>query len=221
MTNTLTPRELIDKAKSLIDEGFDKIGRSIHNPSLLDRYLIASTYKAIRFCDAIILLSANEFTDESLPILRSLIEHSINMRWIVNKNSEERLKDYMADLQGKSFGAPWTNINLYDRMKEIGFKDKDYFDFCVKVTYSYAHVNASSLKWGEVFTHPQLSTQGWSPDALLVVIAQMLGHIMKALDTQFVGKFNRYNEIWNEIKVDEDVRKKIESMKEKFENDKE
>lgn len=208
--------KLVFEAKQLIDDGFDRLGRSINSPSLLDRYFLAATYKAVRFCDSILILCKEGMTDEALPILRSLIEHSINMRWIAHKDSKERLKQYMNDLGEKGFGAPWTNTNLVDRMKEVGFKSRDYFDFCVKLTYSYAHVNASSLRWGEVINHPQLSKEKWSPDALYVAVAQMLGHVLKALDTHFTGNFKGSDDIWNQISVDKDIRKKIEEVKKSF-----
>lgn len=208
--------KLVSEAKQLIDDGFDRLGRSINSPSLLDRYFLAATYKAVRFCDSILILCKEGMTDEALPILRSLIEHSINMRWIAHKDSKERLKQYMNDLGEKGFGAPWTNTNLVDRMKEVGFKSRDYFDFCVKLTYSYAHVNASSLRWGEVINHPQLSKEKWSPDALYVAVAQMLGHVLKALDTHFTGNFKGSDDIWNQISVDKDIRKKIEEVKKSF-----
>ena len=204
---------LVHHAKQLINRGFDSLGRSIDKPILLDRYFVAATYKAIRFCDAILVLCEQGMTDEALPILRSLIEHSINMRWIADKDSEKRLKAYMDDLGEKGFGAPWTETKLDKRMEDVGFGSRDYYEYCVKVTYSYAHVNASSLKWGEVFDHPQLSKEKWSPEALYQVTAQMLGHVLKALDTHFSGHFKTYDEIWKQIKVDKNIRKKIEKIK--------
>lgn len=209
-------KELMYKAKQLIDDGFNKLGRSITNPSLLDRYFLAATYKAVRFSDSIAVLCEQGMTDEALPILRSLIEHSINMRWIAHKDSKDRLKQYMNDLGEKGFGAPWTNVTLVDRMEEVGFRSRDYYDFCVKLTYSYAHVNASSLRWGEVFDHPQLSKEKWSPDALYIVVAQMLGHVLKALDTHFKGNFKGSDNIWKQISVDKDIRKKVEEVKKQF-----
>ena len=208
--------KLIHEAREMIDDGFDSMGRSIKNPSMLDRYLVAATSKAVRFSDAILVLCNNKLTDEAFPVLRSLIEHSINMRWITQKDSTKRLREYMNDFSEKGFGAPWTDKKLDERMEEVGFGDRDYYDFCVKITYSYAHVNASSLKWSEVIDHPQLSKERWSPDAIYQVVVQMLGHVMKALDSRFEGHFSGYNAIWKQIKVDKDIRNKIEKVRESF-----
>lgn len=209
-------RKLIQEAKKFADEGFGRLGRSISDPSMLDRYMIAATYKAFRLSNAISALCKQEMADEALSILRSLIEHVINMRWITNQHSIERLKLYMNDLGKKGFGAPWTNVNLNDRMFEVGFKDRGYFDYCVKVTYSYAHVNASSLNWAEVIDDPRLKKNRWSEDALYSVVTQMLGHVLKALDTHFPGKFNGYNDIWKQVRVDKNIVQKVEKMKKSF-----
>ena len=200
--------KLVDEMIQNIEDDFDRMGRIVNNPKVLDRYLIASTLKAMRFVDAIKVLCKEGFTDESLPILRSLIEHSINMRWILNKDTEERLKKYMNDLSNKGFGEPWAGKDLFSRMEELGF-NRDYYDFCVKPTYSYSHVNSSSLSWGEVYSHPQLKNERFKPDAIFQVVAQMLGHVMKSLNSRF-NYFKDYDKFWKQIKVDKDVRKKVE-----------
>lgn len=209
-------RKLVNSAIQIIDGGFDKMDRSIVNPSLLDRYLVAASIKAIRLSNAITILCEHGSTDEALSILRTLIEHSVNMRWIVEKDTQTRLKMYFGDLGEIGFGKAWATEKLPDRMKNIGFNSHDYFDYCVKLTYSYAHANASSLRWGEVFDHPKLSKDSWSPDALYQVVIQMLGHVIKALNTRYPDKFLGYEELWKQVKVDKNIRKKIEKIRLRF-----
>lgn len=210
-------RELAQKALKLINAGFDQMDRKIENASLLDRYLVAASMKAVRLADTILFLGDHGVTDEAFPVLRSLVEHAINMRWITEEDTEQRLKMYMSDFSKTKFGTSWANKNLDKRMEDVGFGDRDYYDFCVKLTYSYAHVNASSLRWGEVFDDPRLSKNRWSPDALYAVVAQMLGHVMKALESRYKGYFDGYNGIWREIKVDKNIGKKIETVRKEFE----
>lgn len=210
-------RELIHTALNLINAGFDKMDRKVDNASLLDRYLIAASAKAIRLADTIVFLGDHGVTDEAFPILRSLVEHSINIRWIMEADSQKRLKMYMGDLGKTRFGTSWTDKSLDKRMEEVGFVDSDYYDFCVKLTYSYAHVNASSLEWGEVFDDPRISKDRWSPDAIYSVVAQMLGHVMKSLESRYNSHFDKYNDIWQQISVDKDIRKKFEAVRKEFE----
>lgn len=204
---------LIQEAKKKIDEGFDKMGRKIEKPSFLERYLIASTLKAIRLTDVIIFLCKNNFTNESLIILRSLIEHSVNMRWIMNKNTEQRLNEYLSDLGKMKFGDHWTQSKLDQRMKDVGFKNKDYYDFVVKITYAHSHVNASSLEWHKVINDERLKGEGFSSNAIYSIVAQTLGHVLKSLDIHFNGFFNYYDYVWGKIKVDKSsMRERLERI---------
>lgn len=210
-------RSLIDSALNDIDQGFDSFpNRQISDPTFLDRYLLASTYHAIRLSKAIISLCESGFTNESIPVLRTLIEHSINMRWITNKNTKNRLKEYMYDLEEKGFGAKWTTVNLHDRMLEVGFKSSSYYNFCVRVTYDYAHANSTCLNWGEVIDHPQLNADRWSSESLYAVVVQMLAHVMKALDTRYEGQFGNFNQLWSKVPVDPQIDSKIAEVREKL-----
>lgn len=193
---------------------FEKMGQQIKNSNVIDRYLIAAIYKVVRLSKSIILLCENGRSDEALIILRSLIEHTVNMRWVMTKDTKNRVKMYLSDLSKKEFGKEWTPLKLPDRMSQIGFLDRDYFDFCVKLTYSYAHVNASSLRWGEVYNDPRLNEDAWEPEGIYQVAIQMTGHIMCALNTRYINYFKNYKELWEKIPVDKDIRKKVDLLKE-------
>ena len=138
----------IQKSKEYIDQGFDTFQREIPTEDTIGVFLVLCTLRATRLSDAIIHLCKAGFTDESLPILRSLIETAVNMRWIMNKDTEQRLEQYYAKLAGdKWYGELWTSVNLRDRMKEIGFKGKleAYYDLVVKFCHDYTHGGARTL----------------------------------------------------------------------------
>jgi hypothetical protein len=205
---------LIQKAKKEINDGFNNMGRKIENPSFLEIYLIVSTLKAIKLSDTIVFLCKNNFSNESLIILRSLIEHSVNMHWIMKEDTEKRLEDYRSDLEKLAFGERWTNTDLSKRLESIGFnKDKEYYDYVVKFTYSYAHVNAKSLKWENMIKIEGLKSVTFPAQAIYSIVAQMLGHVLKSLNIHFSGLFATYSNIWKEIEVDKNsIRKKIEEI---------
>lgn len=204
-------KKLVKEAIVRIDVGFNGMNRVVKNPSMIDRYLIASTYKSIRLNEGIMTLCDRGLADESMPILRSLIENVINMRWIMNSNTKERFKLYLGDLGNGEFGEFWSPANLLERMKEVGF-DSSYYYYCVKVTYSYSHVNASSLDWGKVINDARLNNMSFSSEAIYAVVAQMLGHLMKALNNRFQDHFKEYDSILKKIKVDPDIRKKVKAI---------
>jgi len=208
---------LIQKAKKEIDNGFNKMGRKIDNPSFLEKYLIVSTLKAVKLSDAIVFLCKNDFNNESLIILRSLIEHSVNMHWIIKDNTKEKLSNYISDLEKINYGERWTDVDLSKRLEYLGFKNRDYYDFVIKFTYSHAHVNAKALDWKEVIKIDGLKAETFSDQAIYSIVAQMLCHVLKSLDMNFNGFFSSYSDIWKEIKVDKSsLRNKIEEMVEKL-----
>ena len=204
---------LIKKAKKEIDNGFNKMGRKIDNPSFLEKYLIVSTLKAVKLSDAIVFLCKNDFNNESLIILRSLIEHSVNMHWIIKDNTKEKLSNYISDLEKINYGERWPEIDLSKRLEDLGYKNRDYYDFVIKFTYSYAHVNAKALDWKEVIKIEGLKSEPFPAQAIYSIVAQMLGHILKSLNIHFKGLFDSYSDIWKEIEVDKNsLRKKIEKI---------
>ncbi len=213
-------KDLIKEAKSKIEEGFSKMNNRIDNPAPIERYLVVATLRADRLSDSIVTLCENGFGNEALIILRTLIEHSFNMRWIMEDDIESRLKKYLSDLENVSknisFGGGWSGKSLDKRMKEIGFVGREYYDYVVKLTYAYAHANASSLDWEKVIKDKRINLPQ-SSQPIYAVASQMLGHVLKSLELCF-GEFSGCAEdIWGKINVDKSsIKEKLEEIKTQF-----
>ena len=120
----------------------------------------------------------------------------------MNKDTEERLKQYYANLaEDKWYGQPWTSVNLRRRMKEIGFKGKLelYYDLVVKFCHDYTHGGARTLPHRRLIPKVPKKTL-MSAGAIYAITSQMLGHVLKALNEHWPGKFNSYKVIWKAIK---------------------
>ncbi len=194
--------DLIQKSKQYIDQGFDTFGRELQIKDQIAGFLVLCTFRATGLSDAIIHLCKAGFTDESLPILRSLIETAVNMRWIMNKDTKERLRQYYANLdKNKWYGEPWTSVNLRERMKQIGFKGKleEYYDLVVKFCHDYTHGGARTLPHHRLIPKASKKTL-MSADAIYAITSQMVGHVLKALNEHWPGKFDSYKVIWKAIK---------------------
>lgn len=193
---------LIQKSKEYIDQGFDTFQRQLQIKDQLGGFLVLCTFRTTGLSDAIVHLCKAGFTDESLPILRSLIETAVNMRWIMNKDTKERLKQYYANLdKNKWYGERWTRGSLRDRMKEIGFKGKleAYYDLVVKFCHDYTHGGARTLPHRRLIPKtPKKTLMSASP--IYAITSQMLGHVLKALNEHWPGKFDSYTLIWKAIK---------------------
>lgn len=196
---------LIQKCKEYIDQGFDAFNREMPREDRVGGFLVLCMIRAVRLSNAIVHLCKAGFTDESLPILRSLIETAVNMRWIMNRDTEERLNQYYASLdKNKWYGERWTRKSLRDRMKEIGFKDKEgrfksYYNSIVKYCHDYTHGGAGTLPYRRLISKTPKKTS-MSAEAIYAIISQMLGHVLKALNKHWPGEFDSYKLIWKAIK---------------------
>lgn len=188
--------------KKLLINAEKKIEKIINNkeklsqPLSIEEYVICSAKKSLRFCEAIIILCENKHSIESLPILRGLIENSINSRWIINKDTQNRLNNYLSDLSKNSFGEKWTQIDFFSRMRELNFPVW-YYNFVVKYTYGHAHSNAKSV-FSMIKSRPNFPI-----NAIYAVSAQMLGHILKSFELIYPEflKDNLSHNIWKKIDV--------------------
>ena len=205
-------KDLIQDIKTGIDVCADKMGREIRNAHPIDKFLIAGTWKAVRLCDSIVLLCESGFSDESFPALRSMIEISVNMRWIMNRDTDTRLAQYLSDLDNTEFGSWWTNTNLQLRMKEIGFHD-DYYKFVTRFAYSFSHVNAKTLNWSVI--QKNFSSITFSPEAIYAIIAQMLIGAMIALDVRYPGHFVMYKDYAKKIPITKTLGRKYNKFLQK------
>jgi hypothetical protein len=181
------------------DNIFDEIGRTF--PKTQENIVIEGLgYTSFHIASAIILLTDNGFNQEATILLRSLIENTVNLKWIL-QDKENRIQLYFHDITGKGFGSSWANRNLKERLTEVGFP-KEYYDKVVKVTYSFSHTNAESLDWSNIQKdYPLLSK-----DSILVVTYQMLGHIIQVLEKNISPKFDFAKEIFSHIKSAEETK---------------
>lgn len=181
--------ELIERSDTI----FNKIGRDfVKTP----RNIIIEClgYTSFHIAGAILLLCHNNFNQEATILLRSLIENTINLKWILNKNTNDRIKSYFRDISETGLGSEWTPVNLKDRMLEVGFHEK-YYTMVVKITHAFSHTNAESLDWTNIKPdYPLFSEEG-----ILSIAYQMLGHIIEVLHNEISKEFAFYKDISEEI----------------------
>jgi len=195
----------IEEIQKKFREAFTRRGKIIQE-SPVDYYLLAATVKGVRFTESILLLLRSGLVNESLPILESFLEHTVNMRWIMERETPVRLNKYLSDLKQASFGGFWTRLSLINRMKEIGL-EQAYYDYLLKYIYSFTHIDPNSLGWFELSgpsdtrRSPQIS-----PAAVSSVTAYLLGHMARALSVRYGTAFHFYQEIWDRLRKDREER---------------
>ncbi len=181
--------EIIDKSNTV----FDEIGRDFPQNSK-NIILEGLGYTSFHIVEAIVLLIDKGFNQEAVILLRSLIENTVNLKWILNKNTEERIGSYFQDISKKGFGNTWADLNLKDRMLEVGFPEV-YYDKVVKVAHSFSHTNAESQDWSNIEKDDSL----FSSEATLAVACQMLGHVIQVFERNISPKFDFAKEIFSNI----------------------
>lgn len=185
-------KKLILQTIKKSDNVFDEIGRTL--PKTQENTIIEGLgYTSFHIASAIILLTDNGFNQEATILLRSLIENTINLKWIL-KDTNKRIFLYFQDISEKGFGETWANRNLKERLIEVGFPE-EYYDKVLKVTHSFSHTNAESLDWSNIKEDYPL----FSSNAILVVTYQMLGHVIEVLEKNISPKFDFAKEIFSNI----------------------
>lgn len=209
----LRMKKLINQGIAGIYSDFYEIKKKNRGLTNEDKFMLSLASKGIDLIKAITTLLKNNFNSEALILVRSLTEHSVNMRWILEDKSGKRKEDYLAELDKSNnfeFGVKWTNVDLSRRMEEIGFTNRDYYDFLVKFTYGFAHVNASSIDWRHLLN--KKDRNNFSADGIYPAMVQMVGHILKALNSRHENNFKLFEKMWKSINTNKDIRKDFEKV---------
>jgi|GEM_PF-3146595 len=176
------------------DEIFDRIGREL--PHSNENMVISGlSHKSFEIAGSIILLCDNGYNNEGSILLRSLVENTIKLRWLLNKDTDARIKKYFQDPEDFSWGVDKTG-RLKDKMIELGYSE-DYYKKVVKVCHSWSHVNAESINWSQVLKVDKES--GLSAGAIYSIVYQMLGHIVKIYYDHISDEFNFYENVFKTL----------------------
>jgi len=188
-------RDLIIKTIEKTDETFDLIGRKYQKtPTII--VVEGLSYTSFHITGAILLLCENNFNQEATILLRSLIENTINLKWILHEDSDNRIRNYFRDISDKGFGSKWAGDknNLKKRLLDVGLTE-EYYNKVVKITHSFSHTNAESLDWRNLKPDFPL----FSDEAILSVTYQMLGHTIEILNEYISQEFSYYKEIFEKF----------------------
>lgn len=189
---------LVGSAKSSIDRGFSQVGRNLDPDSTCDRVLMMLAARAVAVGNALVLLAQNSLTNEALPLLRSLLEISAAMRWIAAGDCDKRAFELLEESKKSDWAGLWQTSRLRQRMREAAFPralEERVLLFC----YDHLHGNAQGLPWGHIFLNN--ANKGISAEELLKIAAVASGHVVKALDVRWPGRFEGAEELWEKAKV--------------------
>jgi hypothetical protein len=185
--------KLVGLAKSSIDNGFSRAGKSLRGGDPADAALMLLAARVVAIGNALVLLAQNDLANEGLPMLRSLLELAACARWICGKDAEKRAELVLKELSD----ARWKSLWSETRIGELGLLKEDarlLDEACAR----HLRGNAQGLPWGHVFDGNK--EPGFSADDLLRIAAVASGHVVKALDARWPGKFEGAEQLWEKAK---------------------
>ena len=83
-------------------------------------------------------------------------------------------------------------------MHQLGFQ-KSLEERTLLSCYDHLHANAQGLPWGHVFEDN--AQKGASGDDVLRTAAAIMGHVLKALELHWPGKFNGAEHLWEKTEM--------------------
>lgn len=171
---------LVGSAKSVIDNGFSRVGRRLDAASPADRALVLLSARAVSLADALTLLALHQHANEALPLLRSLIDLALHARWIAAQDSGARARRFLDERREADWQSAWDARRLSERARgaEALAHAASYQD--------HLHANAAGLPWSHLFGD---AGAGVGPEALLRETAAAMGHVVAALERRWPGGF--------------------------------
>ena len=184
---------LVGLAKTRLDAGFSRVGRTIKSPEPADRLLMTLAARAALGANAVMALCERGLANESLPILRGLAEQCLQMRWLVEKDTAARAVALAAELASPEWSALWPAERWSERAKAYRVP-KDVEALVRTSAKEFTRGAAQGLPWGHAIADP---LPGRNADEVLTAAASLLGHVLKALDERWPGEFPGAEELWD------------------------
>ncbi len=186
---------LVGSAKARIDTGFSQVGRGLKADDAVAKALMVLAARAVAKANALALLAEHSHANEALPILRSLLESVVQMRWVSAKDSARRAADVLAEREKASWQEIWDDERVKVRAQELGFWD-ERLSRVLSSCREHLHANAAGLPWGHLYAEKD---GGVSRDEVLRATAALMAHAVKALDETWPGKFPGAEEMWRRV----------------------
>lgn len=205
------------KALGIIFRGYKKAEKTVKHDNRQQQIVWLSIWRFLSHGRAILLLCNNKHELEAMMMLRPLLELTVNTRWVIEDETGEKLKAFLAatkyeDKDGiPEMGGFWSNKDLKGRMKDIGL-DEDYYRMVVKKLHEELHNHPARIAraYGDKLTKIDA-------ESIYAIAAQMASHMLKAANQVYPDIFSEldYERVVAKIKPSEWHLKRIQKRKAK------
>jgi len=176
----------IGRAKTSIDRGFSRLGPELKAQDDVARALMLLSCRSVAVSNALMVLAQHNHANEALPLLRSLLELTVHMRWIAAADCAARAREFLKEHDRPQWDGLWAGRRLDERCAELGFPAEAR----TKVQlWCREHLwgNAAGLPWAHVFTPPE--PRDASGEAVLGAAAELMGQAVAALGQRWPERF--------------------------------
>ncbi|MBI5239562.1 MAG: hypothetical protein HY926_03755 [Elusimicrobia bacterium] len=176
----------LGRAKTVIDRGFSRLGPELKAQDEVGRALMLLSCRSVAVSNALMVLAQHNHANEALPLLRSLLELAVHMRWIAQDDSAARAKDFLKEHDRPQWDGLWAGRRLDERCAALGFPDtvrRQVQSWC------RAHLwgNAAGLPWAHVFAPAE--PRDASARDVLEAAAALMAEAVAALERRWPGRF--------------------------------
>ena len=167
------------------------MGRGLKAADPVDRALAGLAGRTIALGNAIALLCGRQHSNEALPLLRSLLEISVTMRWIAEKDRASRAEEFLKEAAAPSWESFFSDERLLARMKALGYP-AELGEIARGSCRDHLKANAQGIPWGHVFETDKCA--GRSGEEVARAAAAAMAHAVTALHAHW-GEFPGAEEI--------------------------
>lgn len=190
--------DLLGFAKAKIDHGFSQAGKRLSPEDKAQRALMLLASRSVAVSNALMLLCLNNHANEALPLLRSLLQLSVEARWIAAEDTAARALDFYDRHGDLEWEELWGEARLRERMAQLGFQ-KSVAEGQALDCRPHLYANAQGLPWGHVFH--ENAGKGVTGEQVLCAAAAIMGHVIKALETHWPGSFEGAEHLWEQTET--------------------
>jgi hypothetical protein len=176
----------IGRVKTVMDRGFSRLGPELKAGDDAARTLMLLSCRSVAVANALMVLVQHNHANEALPLLRSLLELVVHMRWIAAADSEVRAKAFLKEHESPQWDGFWTGRRLDERCAALDFPGavRERVQLWCR---EHLWGNAAGLPWAHVFVPSP--PRDASASEVLEAAAALMDEALAALERHWPERF--------------------------------
>lgn len=179
-------QELIQRiggARPSVDSGMLRVGPRLDKASRVEALLTGGASRALSLADAVVQLCRQDHANEALPVLRQLAEVTVAMAGCTSDDSAAAV---LEGWENSRWETLWPVEGFAARAQASGLSE-DAASRIEALCRDFTRANRAVIPWSHVYESNQ--QHGANATTVLMLTSQLLGHMMRALETHWPEAF--------------------------------